>query len=106
MTPGDPIDAAEPLRVRVDQDRCTGDGLCAQYAPDVFELDVDGLAYVKADDATLLTAPGSTTAVPARLLLDVIASADECPGECIYVTGSGGTSVAGPAVSAAGASSG
>ncbi|HZL07257.1 MAG TPA: ferredoxin, partial [Coriobacteriia bacterium] len=40
MTSGDPIDAAEPLRVRVDQDRCTGDGLCAQYAPDIFELDM------------------------------------------------------------------
>jgi ferredoxin len=37
----------EQLRVRVDQALCTGDGLCVQYAPDVFEFDVDGLAYVK-----------------------------------------------------------
>jgi len=38
---------AEPLRVWVDQDLCTGDGLCVQYAPEVFEFDIDGLAYVK-----------------------------------------------------------
>src|SRR5690348_13284822 len=37
----------EPLRVWIDQDECTGDGLCVQYAPEVFEFDVDGLAYVK-----------------------------------------------------------
>ena len=38
---------ADELRVWVDQDLCTGDGLCVQYAPEVFEFDVDGLAYVK-----------------------------------------------------------
>ena len=38
----------EPVRVWVDQDLCTGDGLCVQYAPEVFEFDIDGLAYVKA----------------------------------------------------------
>ena len=35
------------LHVWVDQDLCTGDGLCVQYAPEVFEFDIDGLAYVK-----------------------------------------------------------
>ena len=38
---------ADGLRVWVDQDLCTGDGLCVQYAPEVFEFDIDGLAYVK-----------------------------------------------------------
>lgn len=37
----------EALEVWIDQDLCTGDGICAQYAPEVFELDIDGLAYVK-----------------------------------------------------------
>ena len=37
----------EQLEVWIDQDLCTGDGLCVQYAADVFELDIDGLAYVK-----------------------------------------------------------
>ena len=52
----------EELRVWVDQDLCTGDGLCVQYAPEVFEFDVDGLAYVKDAAGELLTAPaaGST----------------------------------------------
>jgi ferredoxin len=54
---------AEPLRVWVDQDLCTGDGLCVQYAPEVFEFDVDGLAYVKDGSGELLTDPGSRTDV-------------------------------------------
>jgi ferredoxin len=76
---------AEPLEVWVDQDLCTGDGLCVQYAPDVFEFDVDGLAYVKGTDGELRTAPGSTAPVPGDLALHVIDSAKECPGECIHV---------------------
>jgi ferredoxin len=91
-------DGAETqLHVRVDQDHCTGDGLCVQYAPDIFEFDVDGLAYVKDDDGELMTAPGATTAVPASLRLAVIDSADECPGDCIHVTDTNGVAVAGPA---------
>ena len=39
----------DDLQVWVDQQLCTGDGLCVQYAPEVFEFDVDGLAYVKDD---------------------------------------------------------
>jgi ferredoxin len=86
----------EPLRVWVDQDLCTGDGLCVQYAPEVFEFDVDGLAYVKDGDGELLTEPGRRTAVPERLRLDVIDSAKECPGECIHVEQHDGRAVAGP----------
>jgi ferredoxin len=75
----------ESLRVWIDQDLCTGDGLCVQYAPEVFEFDVDGLAYVKDGSGELLAAPGSRADVPANLRLDVISSAKECPGECIHV---------------------
>jgi ferredoxin len=88
---------AEPLRVWVDQDLCTGDGLCVQYAPEVFEFDVDGLAYVKAGDGELRTAAGASVDVPAHLRLDVLDSAKECPGECIHVERSAdGVPVAGP----------
>ncbi|WP_230687339.1 ferredoxin [Catellatospora vulcania] len=73
------------LRVRVDQDLCTGDGLCVQYAPEVFEFDVDGLAYVKGDDGELLLNPGATVEIPAHLRLEVIDAAQECPGECIHI---------------------
>ena len=77
--------ATDQLRVWVDQDLCTGDGLCVQYAPEVFEFDVDGLAYVKDGDGELQLAPGSRVDVPAHLRLDVIDAAKECPGDCIHV---------------------
>ena len=75
----------ESLRVWIDQDLCTGDGLCVQYAPEVFEFDVDGLAYVKGEDGELLAVPGARVDVPEKLRLDVINSAKECPGDCIHV---------------------
>ena len=87
----------EPLRVWIDQELCTGDGLCVQYAPEVFEFDVDGLAYVKDDAGELKSAVGAFVAVPDSLRLDVIDSAKECPGDCIHVERvSDGTEVAGP----------
>ena len=39
-----------PMKVWIDQDLCTGDGLCEEIAPDVFTLLDDGLAYVKEGD--------------------------------------------------------
>jgi ferredoxin len=77
--------AGEDLEVWIDQDLCTGDGICVQYAPEVFELDIDGLAYVKGDDDQLRQAPGAAAPVPLPLLVDVVDSAKECPGECIHV---------------------
>src|SRR5882672_6764720 len=77
---------ATELEVWIDHDLCTGDGICAQYAPDVFELDIDGVAYVKATPAgDLLTGPEARVPVPADLVLNVIDSAKECPGDCIHV---------------------
>jgi ferredoxin len=90
----DPSDSAGS--VWIDQDLCTGDGLCVQYAPEIFEFDIDGLAYVKGADGELLTDAGARTDVPAALRLDVIDAAAECPGNCIYVHGADGTPVAGP----------
>jgi ferredoxin len=86
----------DQLRVWVDQDLCTGDGLCVQYAPEVFEFDVDGLAYVKDGSGELQLAPGSRTDVPAHLRLEVIDSARECPGACIHVVRHDDVEVAGP----------
>jgi ferredoxin len=84
----------DSLRVWVDQQLCTGDGLCVQYAPEVFEFDLDGLAYVKDLDGSLLTSPGARTEVPAHLRLAVLDAARDCPGECIHVSG---PAVSGPA---------
>jgi ferredoxin len=75
----------EVLEVWIDQDLCTGDGICVQYAPEVFELDIDGLAYVKGAGEELLQERGATTPVPLPLVTDVVDSARECPGDCIHV---------------------
>ncbi|CAO5248542.1 ferredoxin [Frankia sp. AgKG'84/4] len=83
-TPAKPGVSAS-LRVRVDQDACTGDGLCVQLAPSVFEFDVDGLAYVKGGDGELQTAAGAYVPVPLPIVDAVVDAADECPGNCIYV---------------------
>jgi ferredoxin len=84
------------MQVRVDQDKCTGDGLCVQYATQVFEFDIDGLAYVKGPDGELLTAEGAEVHVPESLRLEVIDAAEQCPGECIYVTSPDGSVIGGP----------
>jgi ferredoxin len=89
--------SSEDLEVWIDQDLCTGDGLCAQYAADVFELDIDGLAYVKGQDGELRQQAGDRVRVPSDLVLNVIDSAKECPGDCIHVHRlSDGAAVAGP----------
>lgn len=87
----------DELRVSIDQELCTGDGLCVQYAPEVFEFDVDGLAYVKDESGELHSAPGARVSVPERFQLDVIDSAKECPGACIHVVRArDGVEIAGP----------
>lgn len=94
---GEAAVGADALVVRVEHSLCTGDGLCAEYAPEVFELDVDGIAYVKSPTGELMTEASTAVPVPAHLILDVIDSAKECPGECIHVTrASDGAAVAGP----------
>lgn len=77
------------MRVWVDQQLCTGDGLCVQYVPEVFEFDIDGLAYVKDAEGNLLTTEGTRTEVPEHLRLEVVDAAHDCPGECIFVEGPG-----------------
>jgi ferredoxin len=87
MTPAtDTATDPDGLEVWIDHALCTGDGICAQYAPDVFELDIDGIAYVKASaDGELLSGTEARVPIPADLVLAVIDSAKECPGECIHV---------------------
>ena len=45
------------MKVWIDQDLCTGDGLCEEIAPDVFTLLDDGLAYVK-EGSKVFNSPG------------------------------------------------
>ncbi|MXX02152.1 MAG: ferredoxin, partial [Acidimicrobiia bacterium] len=46
------------MKVWIDQDLCTGDGLCEEIAPDVFVLLDDGLAYVRDGDTIYAEAEG------------------------------------------------
>ena len=87
----------EEVRVWIDQKLCTGDGLCVQVAPEVFEFGSDGLAYVKQEEDGDLLTEGAQADVSDRLRLDVIDAADECPGNCIHVVRRrDGAEVAGP----------
>ena len=83
--PGGSLAAA--MRVWIDQDLCTGDGLCTDHCPEVFVLLDDGISYVHDGDVVGNDpgGPGSTVTVPARLEAAVIAAALDCPGECIFI---------------------
>jgi len=75
------------MKVWIDQDLCTGDGLCEEIAPDVFKMLDDGLAYVAEGDK-IFSDPGGAEGlanVPEDKMESVIESAEECPGECIYI---------------------
>jgi ferredoxin len=85
-------------RVWIDQDLCTGDGLCAEIAPKVFFMHDDGLAYVKEDaefygETKELDKDGQPcykmsqglARIPDSLFESVVESAEECPGECIFI---------------------
>ena len=75
------------MKVWIDQDLCTGDGLCEEICPDVFTLLDDGLAYVK-DGGKVLSDPGGVeglAGVPGGLEEACIEAAEECPGECIFI---------------------
>jgi ferredoxin len=79
------LDAA--MKVWIDQDLCTGDGLCEEIAPSVFTLLDDGLAYVKEGDK-VFSDPGGADGlanVPGGMEEATIESAEECPGECIFI---------------------
>ena len=75
------------MKVWIDQDLCTGDGLCEEICPQVFTLLDDGLAYVK-DGAQVMNEPGGAEGVapvPSEFGESVREAAEECPGECIFI---------------------
>lgn len=79
------------MKVWIDQDLCTGDGLCEEIAPDVFILLDDGLAYVRESGTIYAQSQGNPegaeglATIPEGQLDLVIESVEECPGECIFV---------------------
>lgn len=79
------------MKVWIDQDLCTGDGLCAELAPSVFIMLEDGIAYVKEGERVFSERRGNPQGsfglaeIPENVLDEVIESAEECPGECIFI---------------------
>ncbi len=75
------------MKVWIDQDLCTGDGLCEEICPSVFTLLDDGLAYVKSGDKVMNDPGGSAGMVDVAPDLEdaVTEAAEECPGECIFI---------------------
>lgn len=103
------------LQVWIDQDLCTGDGICEEICPDVFGRRDDGLWVVKedkkhfgasiiydlasgeeeSDECTCGAMSGihahrvegsrGVARVPDSLLDATIEAAEECPGECIMI---------------------
>ena len=75
------------MRVWIDQDLCTGDGLCVDHCPDAFVQLEDGIAYV-AEGGFALNNPGSSGSlalVHPRNQIAVVRAAEGCPGECIFI---------------------
>ena len=79
------------MKVWIDQDLCTGDGLCAEIAPDVFIMLEGGLAYVQENGKVFSKARGNPedaaglASFDESRLGDVVDAAEDCPGECIFI---------------------
>lgn len=82
------------MRVWIDQDLCTGDGLCEEICPDIFFGHDDGLFYVKevtdktgldANKEPKLKMSEGLADVPDSLYDAVVEAAEECPGCCIFL---------------------
>ena len=64
------------MKVTIEQEYCTGDGLCEDLCPSVFGMQDDGLAHVKLSGD-----------VPSDLEGAVLDAQGQCVGECIHVAG-------------------
>ena len=60
------------MKVRVDQDLCTGDEICTQVCPEIFEMHGD-------------KAVARITDVPENLVKCCEEGADSCPSEAIII---------------------
>ncbi len=85
------------IRVWIDQDQCTGDGLCEETCATAFQMGDDGVAYVREDgtfygtttlfspDAGGTGGPEGQARVPDQWEEAAIEAAETCPGECIFI---------------------
>ena len=61
------------MKVKVDHDLCSGDGICVEIAPEIFEMNENDQAVVLVDE------------VPAEHEDAVREAAESCPEGCIYI---------------------
>jgi len=61
------------MKVKVDHELCSGDGICVDIAPDIFEMNEEDQAIVLVDT------------VPPEQEDAVREAAESCPEECIYI---------------------
>jgi ferredoxin len=73
------------MRVWIDQDCCTGAGLCVDHCPEMFIVLEDGIGYVHDGDGVIADATTPSIAVPRRHERAAVDAAERCPGECIYL---------------------
>jgi ferredoxin len=61
------------MKVKVDKELCSGDAICVDLCPQVFEMNDDDIAEVIVDE------------VPEDLEDDVRDAAESCPESCIEI---------------------
>lgn len=73
------------MRVWIDQDCCTGAGLCVDHCPELFVVLDDGIGYVHDGLEIVTDAAHPSVSVPRRYEQAAIDAVERCPGECIYL---------------------
>jgi ferredoxin len=73
------------MRVWIDQEQCTGSGLCELIEPRVFLIGEEGLACVQQDGHVRPAGPAGRAAVPPDCEDTVLEARQGCPGGCIQV---------------------
>lgn len=71
------------MRVWIDQDECSGVGVCVQDCPQVFVLGSDGIAYVTTGGR--IYASNEQAIVDDAFLDTVLDAVEDCPEQCIYI---------------------
>ena len=73
------------MKVWIDQDECTGSGVCEALEPSVFVIGEEGLAVVRDGDTVLPAGPTGTLTVSPGSERQVLEASQACPGRCIHI---------------------
>jgi ferredoxin len=73
------------MKVWIDQEECTGAGLCEVIEPSVFVIGEEGLALVRSGDDVLPAGPAGTVTVSPENEREVREAGLACPGRCIRI---------------------